>query len=111
MEELKAREESGRPWDLQTDKSLLKALQDLSGDMMASIQGLEDKLSSLEKSARSLSLRAGTAAVNFNEACQTQLIQQVSATQTRIFLLLLPDELACTNSDILHCFLQTTFSL
>ena len=48
---------------------------------MASIQGLEAKLSSLEKSARSLSLRAGTAAVNFNEACQTQLIQQVRGHQ------------------------------
>ena len=77
MDELKTREESGKPWDLQTDRFLLKALQDLSGDIMATIQGLEAKLSHLERNARALSVRAGTAATAFNEACQTQFIQQV----------------------------------
>ena len=81
MDELTAREEYGKPWDLESDKLLLKALQDLSGDIMASIQGLEIKLGHLEGNAKALSVRAGNVATAFNEACQTQFIQQVNLTK------------------------------
>ncbi len=85
MDELKARQDSEESWDIQADKLLLKTLQDLSGDIMASIQGLESKISHLEDKARALTIRTGTAAASFREACQTQFIQQVGLIRTVLF--------------------------
>lgn len=88
MEELATWHASGSKWSLNTDKLLFKAIQDLSGDIMSSIQRLETDLSNIESDVRIMSLKAGHAAASFNELCQTQYIQQVmigSLTQTIMF--------------------------
>ena len=85
MERLQSRECKQEAWSLQSDKDLLKALQDLSGDILASMQRFEAGLSDLERDAVSLTARTGNAVATFNGLCQTQFIEQVlSASQNKL---------------------------
>lgn len=77
MENLLAREKSGQAWSLQNDRDLLKALQDLSGDIMGRMQSLEEDLADLELVTSSTSARGGNAAASFNSLCHSQFIEQV----------------------------------
>jgi hypothetical protein len=77
MENLLAREENGQPWSLQNDRDLLKALQDLSGDIMGRMQNLEADLADLDLETISTAARGGNAAASFNSLCHSQYIEQV----------------------------------
>ena len=77
MEQLADWSASQDEWTLETDRLLLKAIQDMSGDILASIQRIDTSLSDLHSSVMTLSLRTGHAAASFTELCQTQFIQQV----------------------------------
>ena len=102
MERLQARERNQEAWSLQSDKDLLKALQDFSGDIMASMQRFEAGLSDLERDAVSLTARTGNAIATFNGLCQTQFIEQVlSASQNKLHSSILPADIT------LHSRLQT----
>ena len=83
MEELERRESRGEAWDLQSDTSLLKALQDLSSDIMASINKLESGIKGLEASTRVLTQRAGNASAEFKDLCHRQFIEQVCSALAR----------------------------
>lgn len=90
MERLRERESNGEPWSLQSDKDLLKALQDLSGDIMASIQRLEKGISGLELDAAKLSTGVSNCSAAFRELSHSKFIEQVKWASKSAFVLWSP---------------------
>lgn len=78
-------EQQGRPWSLQSDKVLLRALQDLSSDIMSAMQRFENGLSDLEKQTAKLSERLGVANATLQDMSQTQFIEHVRLNWTYLF--------------------------
>ena len=85
MEALLTQKESGQNWNLQTDKLLLKCLQELSGDMMTCTQGLENSLAGLDTEVKALTSRLGHASASFIELCQTRFVEQVALLLAQLF--------------------------
>lgn len=82
MDRLGTHQESGAAWNLQCDKDLLTALQDLSGDLMSSINKIEAGLSDLERGVAHVSDQLGSANLRYNEICEQRYVEQVTTQST-----------------------------